>query len=73
MVGSAKIYIIMEKENNWGGKREGAGRKSKDATFVGIRLDQSLYDLLIAKSQARKCSKTEIIEDALTFYFEFKK
>lgn len=60
----------MEKEkNNHGGRREGAGRKAKVATSVAFRLEQSLYDRMVALADERGCSKTEVLEDALKKYF----
>lgn len=58
----------MEK-SKWGGKREGAGRKPKNCTTVGFRLENGLLEKVIALAEYRGCSKTEIIEEALREYF----
>lgn len=59
----------MEKENKWGGKRAGSGRKPKNCTSVAFRLDNELLSKVVVLTEQRGCSKTAIIEEALRAYF----
>ncbi len=59
----------MEKENKWGGKREGSGRKSKNATTASFRLNNELLERVVSLAAERGCTKTQIIEEALRMYF----
>lgn len=70
LVGDANINTIMEKENKRGGKREGSGRKSKNATSLAFRLNNDLLALVVQQAQERGCTKTDVIEDALKSYFK---
>jgi uncharacterized protein (DUF4415 family) len=54
---------------NWGGAREGGGRPKKNRTYVGIRLDNDLYEWVISQGD----NKTEVINDALRDYLGIKK
>lgn len=59
----------MELQNsNWGGVREGAGRKKTKARNTGFRCTQEASDVLDKLSM----SKTDFINEAIMFYAKEK-
>ena len=61
----------MEEKRNWGGKREGSGRKAKkvESTTVSIKLNNDLleaFPMLIKKEDKLvKFNRSEYINDAV--------
>lgn len=59
----------METEKNqWGGAREGSGRKKTKARNTGFRCTQEVADILDSLST----SKTDFINEAIVFYAKEK-
>ena len=52
---------IKEKNTGWGGKREGAGRKSKSVKYYGFRATQEVFEIL----EAVEGSKSDFINDCI--------
>lgn len=52
----------MDKCNNHGGKREGAGRKSKGNEIMQIRISPDVAKRIRREAEERGCSLGDIIE-----------
>lgn len=57
-----------EKTNQWGGKREGSGRKKKAAAQIGLRVPEDIANILVSIEG----SKTDFICEAIRFYAKMK-
>ena len=64
----ANIIIMEEKTKQWGGKREGSGRKKKATAQIGLRVPEDVANILASVEG----SKTDFICEAIRFYANMK-
>ena len=57
-----------EKTKQWGGKREGSGRKKKATAQIGLRVPEDIANILASVEG----SKTDFICEAIRFYANMK-
>ena len=56
-------------KRQWGGRREGAGRKKKgEATTVGFRINPEVAEALVAEAKRLGVTRSSIVENALRAY-----
>lgn len=61
--------IMEQVKRQWGGRREGAGRKKKgEATTVGFRINPEVAEALVAEAKRLGVTRSSIVENALRAY-----